>query len=113
MRNESDYRLFKLVNFVIALLVLYGTHGVAFAEDRRNGGSTPSAEGRTRGHRRPAGPRAIRLSDPRRLSSSRSARYIAVASPSSVGFVAMITSTSQASPRRASPRRPGQGARGP
>ena len=45
MRNESDYRLFRLVNFVIALLVLYGTHGVAFAEDRRNGGPTPSAEG--------------------------------------------------------------------
>ena len=45
MRNESDYRLFRLVNFVIALLVLHWTHGVAFAEDRRNGGSTPSAEG--------------------------------------------------------------------
>ncbi len=45
MRNEIDYRLFRLVNFVIALLIVYGTNGVAFAEDRRNYGPTPSAEG--------------------------------------------------------------------
>ena len=45
MRNEIDYRLFRLINFVIALLIVYGTNGVAFAEDRRNGGPTPSAEG--------------------------------------------------------------------
>jgi len=45
MRNEIGYRLFWLVNFVIALLVVYGTSGVAFAEDRRNYGPTPSAEG--------------------------------------------------------------------
>src|SRR6476619_2408150 len=45
MRNEIKYRPFWLVNFVIALLVVYGTNGVAFAEDRRNGGPTPSAEG--------------------------------------------------------------------
>ena len=44
MRDEIDYRLFRLVNFVIALLVVCGTNG-AFAEDRRNGGPTPSAEG--------------------------------------------------------------------
>src|SRR5262245_29179723 len=37
-------------------------------------------------------PRAIRLTTPT-TGSSRSARYIAVASPSSVGLVAMITST--------------------
>src|SRR6476660_9266171 len=45
MRNEIKYRPFWLVNFVIALLVVYGTSGVAFAEDRRNYGPTPSAEG--------------------------------------------------------------------
>jgi hypothetical protein len=45
MRNEIDYRLFRLVNFVIALLIVYGTNGVAFAEDRRNYGPTPSPEG--------------------------------------------------------------------
>ena len=44
MRDEIDYRLFRLVNFVIALLVVCGTNS-AFAEDRRNGGPTPSAEG--------------------------------------------------------------------
>src|SRR6478735_4339288 len=45
MRNEIDYRHFWLVNFVIALLVVYGTSGVAFAEERGNGGPTPPAEG--------------------------------------------------------------------
>src|SRR6476659_1825939 len=45
MRNEIKYRPFWLVNFVIALLVVYGTSGVAFAADRRNYGPTPSAEG--------------------------------------------------------------------
>ena len=45
MRNEIDYRLVKLVNFVMALLVVCGTYGLAFAEERRNGGPTPAAEG--------------------------------------------------------------------
>jgi hypothetical protein len=29
MRNEIDYLLFKLVNFVMALLVVCGTYGLA------------------------------------------------------------------------------------
>jgi hypothetical protein len=45
MRNEIAYRPFKLVNLVIVLLVVCGTYGVTSAEDRRNGGPTPSAEG--------------------------------------------------------------------
>ena len=45
MRNEIDYLLFNLVNFVMALLVVCGTYGLAFAEERRNGGPTPAAEG--------------------------------------------------------------------
>ena len=47
----------------------------------------------------------------RRPSSSRSARYIAVASPSSVGFVARITS-SNGVPSRARRRRRARAARG-
>src|SRR4029079_14426231 len=50
-------------------------------------------------------PRAIRLTSPT-LSSRRSARYIAVASPSSVGFVARITSTIGSPARFASSARP-------
>jgi Domain of unknown function (DUF4399) len=45
LRNEIAYRPFKLVNLVIVLLVVCGTCGVTSAEDRRNGGPTPSAEG--------------------------------------------------------------------
>jgi Domain of unknown function (DUF4399) len=45
MRNEISYRPFKFVNLVLALLLVCGTYGVASAEDRRNGGPTPSAEG--------------------------------------------------------------------
>ena len=45
MRNEIDDRLFTLVNFVMTLLVVCGTKGVALAEERRTGGPTPSAEG--------------------------------------------------------------------
>jgi Domain of unknown function (DUF4399) len=45
MRDEIAYRPFKVVNFVIALLVVCGTYSVATAEGQRNGGPTPSAEG--------------------------------------------------------------------
>ena len=45
MRNEIKGRLSKFVNFVITLLVICGTCGVALAEEQRTGGPTPSPEG--------------------------------------------------------------------
>jgi hypothetical protein len=45
VRNESDDRFFKLVNFVMTLLVVWMTCGLASAEERRTGGPTPSTEG--------------------------------------------------------------------
>jgi hypothetical protein len=45
MRNKINDRLFWLSNFAMLLLVICGTHGIAFAEGQRNGGPTPSAEG--------------------------------------------------------------------
>jgi hypothetical protein len=45
LRNEIEDRFLKLVNFVMTLLVVCGTYGVALAEEGRTGGPTPSAEG--------------------------------------------------------------------
>ena len=45
MRNDVDDRFLKLVNFVMTLLVVCGTYGVALAEEGRTGGPTPSADG--------------------------------------------------------------------
>jgi hypothetical protein len=45
VRNDVDDRFLKLVNFVMTLLVVCGTYGVALAEEGRTGGPTPSAEG--------------------------------------------------------------------
>jgi hypothetical protein len=45
VRNEIKGRLSKFVNFVITLLVICGTCGVALAEEQRTGGPTPSPEG--------------------------------------------------------------------
>jgi hypothetical protein len=46
VRNEVGDRSFKFVNFVMTLLVVgAATCGLAFAQERRTGGPTPSAEG--------------------------------------------------------------------
>jgi hypothetical protein len=43
--NKIDDRFSHLVNFVMTLLIVCGTYGVALAEERRTVGPTPSAEG--------------------------------------------------------------------
>ncbi len=77
-----------------------GGAGSRTASSRIRAPAGPAARGsgsrrrRTRGRRPPGMPRAIRVTEPT-WPSSRSPRYIAVASPSRVGLVAMITSSNR------------------